>query len=110
MYKRQVEKQTNYLFFYDSDEINKQQRITINQTNSSLKDVLDAVHSIREKGNWDLLRDVFRMRPTQHPNSLVTGEEIWKYSGNNLFNPLVTSSERNMLINSDIYYLSLIHI
>lgn len=40
-----VEKQTNYLFFYDSDEINKQQRITINQTNSSLKDVLDAVAS-----------------------------------------------------------------
>ena len=42
---RMVEKQTNYLFFYDSDEINKQQRITINQTNSSLKDVLDAVAS-----------------------------------------------------------------
>ena len=40
-----VEKQANYLFFYDSDEINKQQRITINQTNSSLKDVLDAVAS-----------------------------------------------------------------
>jgi len=51
-------------------------------------------HSIREKGNWDLLRDVFRMRPTQHPNSLVTGEETWKYSSNNLFNPLVTSKNQ----------------
>ena len=59
-----------------------------------------AVHSIREKGNWDLLRDVFRMRPTQHPNSLVTGEEIWKYSGNNLFNPLVTSKNQRSQVKS----------
>ena len=29
---RMVEKQTNYLFFYDSDEINKQQRITLAPT------------------------------------------------------------------------------
>lgn len=65
-------------------------------------------HSVREKGNWDLLRDVFRMRPTQHPNSLVTGEETWKYSGNNLFNPLVTqqnqrSQVKNINIQSNIY-------
>jgi len=65
-------------------------------------------HSIREKGNWDLLRDVFRMRPTQHPNSLVTGEETWKYSSNNLFNPLVTSQNqesqvKRLNIQSNIY-------
>lgn len=65
-------------------------------------------HSVREKGNWDLLRDVFRMRPTQHPNSLVTGEETWKYSSNNLFNPLVTqqnqrSQVKNINIQSNIY-------
>lgn len=65
-------------------------------------------HSIREKGNWDLLRDVFRMRPTQHPNSLVTGEETWKYSSNNLFNPLVTSKNqesqvKRVNIQSNIY-------
>lgn len=65
-------------------------------------------HSIREKGNWDLLRDVFRMRPTQHPNSLVTGEETWKYSSNNLFNPLVTqrnqrSQVKDVNIQSNIY-------
>ena len=65
-------------------------------------------HSVREKGNWDLLRDVFRMRPTQHPNNLITGEETWKYSSNNLFNPLVTqqnqrSQVKNINIQSNIY-------
>lgn len=48
-------------------------------------------HAIRDTGNSDLLQDAFRMRPTQHPNSLVTGEEAWKYSSNGLFNPLVTN-------------------
>ncbi len=48
-------------------------------------------HSIRDTGNSDLLQDVFRMRPTQHPNSLVDGTEAWKYSSNGLFNPLVTN-------------------
>lgn len=48
-------------------------------------------HSIRDTGNSDLLQDAFRMRPTQHPHSLVDGEEMWKYSSNGLFNPLVTN-------------------
>ena len=73
--------------------------ITINK-HVSFGGSMYAVHSIREKGNWDLLRDVFRMRPTQHPNSLVTGEEIWKYSGNNLFNPLVTSQNQRSQVKS----------
>ena len=73
--------------------------ITINK-HVSFGGSMYAVHSIREKGNWDLLRDVFRMRPTQHPNSLVTGEEIWKYSGNNLFNPLVTSKNQRSQVKS----------
>jgi len=48
-------------------------------------------HYVRDTGNSDLLQDAFRMRPTQHPNSLVTGDEEWKYSSNGLFNPLVTN-------------------
>ncbi len=48
-------------------------------------------HYVRDTGNSDLLQDAFRMRPTQHPNSLVTGEEEWKYASNGLFNPLVTN-------------------
>lgn len=48
-------------------------------------------HSIRDTGNSDLMQDAFRMRPTQHPNSLVDGKEAWKYSSNGLFNPLVTN-------------------
>ncbi len=47
-------------------------------------------HDNRETGNSDLLQDAFRMRPTQHPNSLVTGEEQWRFPSNGLFNPLVT--------------------
>jgi hypothetical protein len=31
------------------------------------------------------------MRPTQHPNSLVDGSEIWKYASNGLFNPQTTN-------------------
>ncbi|MCD8260305.1 MAG: SusC/RagA family TonB-linked outer membrane protein [Bacteroides sp.] len=48
-------------------------------------------HYVCDTGNSDLLQDAFRMRPTQHPNSLVTDEEEWKYAGNGLFNPLVTN-------------------
>ena len=73
--------------------------ITINK-HVSFGGSMYAVHSIREKGNWDLLRDVFRMRPTQHPNSLVTGEETWKYSSNNLFNPLITSQNQRSQVKS----------
>lgn len=73
--------------------------ITINK-HVSFGGSMYAVHSIREKGNWDLLRDVFRMRPTQHPNSLITGEEIWKYSSNNLFNPLITSQNQRSQVKS----------
>lgn len=73
--------------------------ITINK-HVSFGGSMYATHSIREKGNWDLLRDVFRMRPTQHPNSLVTGEEIWKYSSNNLFNPLITSKNQRSQVKS----------
>lgn len=35
--------------------------------------------------------DALRMCPTQHPYSLVTGEEIWKYTSNGMFNPLITN-------------------
>ena len=48
-------------------------------------------HSVRDIGNTDLLRDAFRMRPTQHPNNLVTGKEEWKYASNGLFNPFITN-------------------
>lgn len=47
-------------------------------------------HDIRETGNSDLMQDAIRMRPTQHPNSLVDGTELWRYPSNGLFNPLVT--------------------
>jgi TonB-linked SusC/RagA family outer membrane protein len=48
-------------------------------------------YTIRNTGNSDLLQDAFRMRPTQHPYSLVDGSEIWKYASNGLFNPLTTN-------------------
>ena len=48
-------------------------------------------HSVRDTGNSSLMVDALRMRPTQHPNSLVTGEEIWKYTSNGMFNPLITN-------------------
>ncbi|WP_218145358.1 SusC/RagA family TonB-linked outer membrane protein [Parapedobacter koreensis] len=44
----------------------------------------------RETGNSDLMQDAIRMRPTQHPNSLVDGTELFRYPSNGLFNPLVT--------------------
>jgi len=48
--------------------------------------------SIRETGSGDVGQDIFRMRPTQFPNSLVDGEELWKYPSNGLFNPLITQN------------------
>ncbi|MDT3401190.1 SusC/RagA family TonB-linked outer membrane protein [Mucilaginibacter terrae] len=45
----------------------------------------------RALGNNDLLQDMFRLRPTQFPNSLVTGAPAFQYSSNGLFNALVTS-------------------
>ena len=46
----------------------------------------------RETGNSDLLIDALRARPTQHPNSLVNGEQLFRFSGNGVFNPLVTQN------------------
>lgn len=45
---------------------------------------------IRNQGNNDLFQDIHRARQTQHPYSLVTGEEIKKFSSNGIFNPFVT--------------------
>jgi len=47
---------------------------------------------VRETGSGDVGQDIFRMRPTQFPNNLVTGEQLWKYPSNGLFNPLVTQT------------------
>jgi len=44
----------------------------------------------RALGNTDLLQDIFRIRPTQFPNSLVTGAPYFQYSSNGLFNPKIT--------------------
>ncbi len=45
---------------------------------------------IRDIGNNDLFQDIHRVRQTQHPFSLVTGEEIRKFSSNGIFNPMIT--------------------
>ncbi|MDR3062210.1 MAG: TonB-dependent receptor [Dysgonamonadaceae bacterium] len=61
-------------------------------------------HTIRNTGNSDLLQDALRMRPTQHPESLVDGSEMWKYASNGLFNPLTTNqNEFNQTKTSNIF-------
>lgn len=47
---------------------------------------------IRNIGNNDLFQDIHRVRQTQHPYSLVTGEEIRKFSSNGIFNPQITQN------------------
>lgn len=49
----------------------------------------------RNTGSGDVGQDIFRMRPTQFPNSLVTGQAQWKYPSNGLFNPLVTQNNES---------------
>jgi TonB-linked SusC/RagA family outer membrane protein len=49
-----------------------------------------ASYYVNNMGNHDILQDAFRARPTQHPYSLVTGEEQWKFASNGIFNPMVT--------------------
>ncbi len=56
---------------------------------------LYGTHTVRDTGNSDVLQDLLRMRPTYHPNDLVTGEECWAYS-NGQYNPLIaTKNEYN---------------
>jgi TonB-linked SusC/RagA family outer membrane protein len=45
-------------------------------------------HVLRDVGA-NMLQDAYRLRPTQHPYSLVTGEEIWRFS-NGQFNHLIS--------------------
>lgn len=47
-------------------------------------------HSIQERGNGNVLVDMTRMRPTQHPVDLLTGETVYRFPGNNMMNPLTT--------------------
>ncbi len=46
-------------------------------------------YSVRNTGNSDLLLDALRLRPTQHPYSLVDDSEQWNYSSNGSFNALI---------------------
>ena len=48
-------------------------------------------YSVRNTGNSDLLLDALRLRPTQHPYSLVDGTEQWSYSSNGGFNALIAN-------------------
>lgn len=52
-------------------------------------------NSKRDTGNSDLVQELLRMRPTQHPNSLIDGKPIWAYTSNGRYNPLIT--EQNEL-------------
>lgn len=47
-------------------------------------------HSIQNRGNGNALMQMARMRPTQHPTDLVTGETVYRFPGNNMMNPLTT--------------------
>lgn len=47
-------------------------------------------NSKRDTGNSDLVQELLRMRPTQHPNSLIDGKPIWAYTSNGRYNPLIT--------------------
>lgn len=40
---KQIEKQSEFLFFYNLEEINKNERISINKKNANIQDVLDAI-------------------------------------------------------------------
>ncbi len=40
---REIEKQSEFLFFYQSDEINKKEKITINKKNSTIFELLDEI-------------------------------------------------------------------
>lgn len=52
-------------------------------------------NSKKDTGNSDLVQELLRMRPTQHPNSLIDGKPIWAYTSNGRYNPLIT--EQNEL-------------
>lgn len=47
-------------------------------------------HSVQNRGNGNVLVDMLRMCPTQHPTDLVTGETVYRFPGNNMMNPLTT--------------------
>lgn len=47
-------------------------------------------HSIQNRGNGNVLVDMLRMRPTQHPQDLITGETVYRFTSNNQMNPLTT--------------------
>jgi TonB-linked SusC/RagA family outer membrane protein len=42
---KQIEKQSEFLFFYNLDEINKDEKLSLDKKNSSIRDVMDAVAS-----------------------------------------------------------------
>jgi TonB-linked SusC/RagA family outer membrane protein len=46
-------------------------------------------YALRNTGNSDVLIDVLRLRPTQHPFSLVDESEQWSYSSNGSYNALI---------------------
>ena len=40
---KQIEKQSEFLFFYNLEEVNKNEKISINKKNADIQDVLDAI-------------------------------------------------------------------
>lgn len=60
-------------------------------------------HSVQNRGNGNVLVDMLRMCPTQHPTDLVTGETVYRFPGNNMMNPLTT-------LNNEAYRTKVINV
>lgn len=89
---KQIEKQSEFLFFYNLEEINKDEKISINKKNANIQEVLDAIAT--KTGLKYTIKDRHIVLTSEGRSISTVTQQIQKLSGvvSDNFGPIVGAS------------------
>lgn len=89
---KQIEKQSEFLFFYNLEEINKDEKISINKKNANIQEVLDAIAA--KTGLKYTIKDRHIVLTSEGRSISTVTQQIQKLSGvvSDNFGPIVGAS------------------
>ncbi len=76
---KQIEKQSEFLFFYNLEEVNKNEKISIRKKNANIQDVLDAIAT--KTGLRYTIKDRHIVLTTEHVSNAAISQQSQKVTG-----------------------------
>jgi len=76
---KQIEKQSEFLFFYNLEEVNKNKKISIVKKNADIQDILDTIAN--KTGLKYTLKDRHIVLTTEHVSNAAISQQVRKVTG-----------------------------